>query len=164
MKAAFSFWKGRIAPVFDVARHVLIVEVESGRIIREVEKDLPQNNPGRKIKRLAGIGIDTLVCGAISRFMHELITSHGINVISFVSGDLREVIRAWGQDKIDEADFAMPGCCRRLRTRSGCAAASGQWNLYICPRCGHQRWYKKDIYGMGKVCPRCESIMLTGRE
>ena len=40
MKAAFAVWNNRIAPVFDVAREIRLVETESGRIVRERDEKL----------------------------------------------------------------------------------------------------------------------------
>jgi hypothetical protein len=41
MNVAFACWNRRIAPVFDSARQILIVQVESGRIVREEQQVLP---------------------------------------------------------------------------------------------------------------------------
>jgi hypothetical protein len=35
MKAAFASWENRIAPVFDIARQIRVVESEVGRIVGE---------------------------------------------------------------------------------------------------------------------------------
>jgi hypothetical protein len=35
MKAAFAYWDHRIAPVFDTARRIHLVEADSGRIVAE---------------------------------------------------------------------------------------------------------------------------------
>ena len=40
MNAAFSCWKNRIAPVFDNTRQILLVQVESGRIVAETQEEL----------------------------------------------------------------------------------------------------------------------------
>ena len=40
MKTAFAYWDERIAPVFDTARRVHVVEAESGEIVRETEEVL----------------------------------------------------------------------------------------------------------------------------
>lgn len=163
MKAAFSFWNERIAPVFDVARQILLVEVESGRIVRETEEKIPADNPGEKAGKLAGLGVNVLVCGAVSRFMHEFITAYGIKVIPFISGDLREVMGAWEGNKLEESTYAMPGCCTRARGIPGCGDGSRQCRLYICPSCGHRRRFGKGIQDSAAVCPRCGSIMTNER-
>ena len=115
MKTAFAYWDNRIAPVFDTAVQVHLVETEAGRIIGETQVTLPEDLPVQKTLRLLAIGITTLVCGAISKPMSELLVAYGIQVVPFVAGDLREVIRAWLHDNLEQDAFAMPGCRGRWR-------------------------------------------------
>ena len=117
MKAAFAYWDNRIAPVFDIARQIHVVEAESGRIVAETEEVLADDLPVQKALRLAELGVGTLVCGAISRPLHEMVAAYGIRVIPFVAGDLREVIQAWLSGDLEGDAFAMPGCCGRGRGR-----------------------------------------------
>jgi predicted Fe-Mo cluster-binding NifX family protein len=115
MKAAFSVWDNRIAPVFDVSRQILLVETKAGRIISERQEALADTIPEQKAACLAELAVDILVCGAISRPLQEMIAAYDIRVIPFLAGDMREVIDAWlaGRGKIDL--FTMPGCCKRKR-------------------------------------------------
>lgn len=115
MKTAFTYWENRIAPVFDISRQIRVVESEAGRIVGESEEILEDGLPLRKVINLAQLGIGTLVCGAISRPLHEMVMSNGIKVIPFVAGDLSEVIQAWLGGMLDNDNFAMPGCCERGR-------------------------------------------------
>ena len=117
MKAAFAYWKNRIAPVFDVARQIRVVEAESERIVSETEEIQLDDLPVQKVIRLAGLGVGMLVCGAISRSLREMVAAYGIQVVPFVAGDLREVIQAWLSGGLKGDDFAMPGCCGRRRRR-----------------------------------------------
>ena len=60
-------------------------------------------------------GIGTLVCGAISTPLSELMVAYGIRVIPFVAGDVGEVIAAWCNGDLDSRHFDMPGCTERHR-------------------------------------------------
>lgn len=113
MKAAFAYWDKRIAPVFDTARLIHVVESESGKIINEVALTLTDDQPAQRALGLAEIGVNELVCGAVSVGQQALITAYGIRVFPFISGDLRKVIQAWLDGKLERDIFAMPGCCRR---------------------------------------------------
>jgi len=119
MKAAFAAWEDRIAPVFDVVRKVHLVEAEAGRAVRETQEHLGSELPVQKALHLAELGVGTLVCGAISRTLQEMIAANGILVIPFVAGDLRKIIQAWLDGDLDRNDFAMPGCRGRMRTAGG---------------------------------------------
>ena len=115
MKAAFAYLDKRIAPVFDTAQQIHVVEVESKRIVNETQVLLAHDLPMQKTLRLAELGVSTLVCGAISRPLQTMVAAYGIQVIPFVAGDLEEVIQAWLNSGLYGNAFAMPGCCRRGR-------------------------------------------------
>jgi predicted Fe-Mo cluster-binding NifX family protein len=117
MKTAFAYWEKRIAPVFDTARQIHIVEAEAGQIFAETEEVLADNLPLQKAITLAQLSVGTLVCGAISRPLREMVTAFGIKVVPFVAGDLNDVIQAWLMGKLKRDTFAMPGCCGRSRRR-----------------------------------------------
>lgn len=113
MKTAFAHWEDRIAPVFDTARELLLVESEEGRVTREERLPLADEPPLARTLRLVTMGVETLVCGAISRALQELLQAYGIQVQGFVAGDLNEVVRAWLEGKMNQEVFAMPGCLGR---------------------------------------------------
>jgi len=112
-RTAFACWDNRIAPVFDTVAEIWVVQVRFGRIVTEsVEKVSEANLPERAF-RLKTLGIDCLVCGAISKTMLGLVLSHGIEVVPCVAGDLREIIGAWQSGRLHDDAFRMPGCHRR---------------------------------------------------
>lgn len=117
MKAAFAYWDDRIAPVFDIARRIHVVEADSGRIVAETGEVLADVLPAQKALRLVELGVGTLVCGAISRSYHETVAAYGIRVIPFVTGDLSEVIQAWLSGNLESDTFVMAGCSGRGRGR-----------------------------------------------
>ncbi|MBU0966219.1 MAG: NifB/NifX family molybdenum-iron cluster-binding protein [Proteobacteria bacterium] len=123
-KAAFAYWDNRLAPVFDSARQLYLVEVDTRGIALETQEMLPDDQPAQKALRLAELTVDTLVCGAISRSLHEMVSAYGIRVIPFVAGELREIILAWQSGNLQEDAFAMPGCRRQRRSLRKCGLQS----------------------------------------
>lgn len=118
-KAAFVSWNNRIAPVFDVARSIHLVEIEGKRIVNQKKVGLAGDWANLKAVSLAKLGVDTLVCGAISKPLQAMISAYGIEVIPFVAGNLQEVIHAWVCGMLAGSDsYAMPGC-RRARRQGG---------------------------------------------
>lgn len=115
MKTAYAYWNNRIAPVFDSAHQIYVVDTENGEIVSEQQYSLPDTAPFQKAAQLANLGIKTLVCGAISRPLHEWLVTRGVNVIAFVAGDLHEVMQAYQEGNLANSAFAMPGCGRRMR-------------------------------------------------
>jgi predicted Fe-Mo cluster-binding NifX family protein len=110
MKAAFTIWRDRIAPVFDVAREVVLVEADSNTQVASSLISLPEGAVETKVNRLCEQGVNVLVCGAMSRCAHELVCAEKIEVFSFVAGDTDSVIQAWLEGCLEQKAFAMPGC------------------------------------------------------
>jgi predicted Fe-Mo cluster-binding NifX family protein len=113
MKTAFAVWNNRIAPVFDVARRVIIVESETVPGSRPATALLTGDQPLQKVRQLSALGADSLVCGAISRGLQAALAAGGIRVIPFIAGDVQEVIAAWRGPQFEVEAFAMPGRRRR---------------------------------------------------
>ena len=119
-KAAFAYWDTRIAPVFDNARQLYLVEAGTNGLTAETREVLANDLPAQKALRLAELAVDTLVCGAISRSLHEMVSAYGIRVIPFVTGEMDEIIEAWHMGKLHEDTFAMPGCRQQRRSLHQC--------------------------------------------
>lgn len=113
MKIAVTIWNDRIAPVFDVARDIRLVKVVEGRMIDQKQDVLTGELPVQKALRLAEMGVDTVICGAISRPVRAMIASYGIQVVPFVAGNPEAVMMAWIKGILTEEVFMMPGCRRR---------------------------------------------------
>jgi predicted Fe-Mo cluster-binding NifX family protein len=117
MKTAFPYWHNRIAPVFDTACQILIIESEAGLIAGEQRVILPDDEPAVKVLRLVELEIGSLVCGALSRPMFEMATAYGIKVTPFIAGDLDEIVCSWVTGKLKHETYAMPGCRMRWGRR-----------------------------------------------
>ncbi len=112
MKVAFSTWKKRVSPVFDVSGEICLLDIEPGGKINKVYKTLP-----RGLDRciwLAREDVDVLVCGAISNHLQTRLEWMKIRVFPFITGDIEQVIKAWTGDSFKIENFAMPGCCCRF--------------------------------------------------
>lgn len=139
MKTAYAYWENRIAPVFDSAQQIFVVDTNGTRSNTEQKIALPAGSPFQKAAHLTELGIQKLVCGAISRPLHDWLLAQGVNVIAFVAGDLQEVIRANISGELQNGHFSMPGCNRRrqrgmnrgLSKGRGSAQGRGQ-----CINCG----------------------------
>lgn len=121
VKAAFSTWDQRIAPVFDTAQNLVIVETSGDHILSHSAHTLPPAGPEHTVMWLVQHNVGMLICGAISRPLQERLTATGIRLMPFVAGELSSVIHAWIDGTLHGAAFTMPGCCGRRRMRRCCA-------------------------------------------
>jgi predicted Fe-Mo cluster-binding NifX family protein len=113
MKIAIPTWQGRISPVFDSATLLLVVELADGAEVGRSEERLTEVLPPQRVARLKELGVDVLVCGAVSRPLAEMITASGIALVPFISGEADVVLGAYLSNKLPSPQFVMPGCWGR---------------------------------------------------
>jgi predicted Fe-Mo cluster-binding NifX family protein len=126
MRIALPIWNGRIAPVFDVASRLMLADVESGTALQKWVTVLPQRPEYDGGEGLEALGVDVLVCGAISRRLEGLVRSRGISVAPFIAGEAEGVLLAWLDGRLSSETYAMPGCGRRCRRRFGGCRGRGR--------------------------------------
>ena len=128
MKLAIPIWNERVSPVFDTAARLLVVDLDDGGERARDEIALTAEFPPHRVRRLVELGVDTLICGAVSNPLGTLVVSAGITLIPFVSGQVDEVLGAFMAGRLDDTGYLMPGCGggrRRWAGRCGRGAGGG---------------------------------------
>ncbi|MDY6973605.1 MAG: NifB/NifX family molybdenum-iron cluster-binding protein [Thermodesulfobacteriota bacterium] len=110
MKIAIPVWEGKVSPVFDTASRLLVFQVEDKKETSRFETYLNEQDLAKRRVRIQDLGVDTLICGAISRHFRRMIMASGINVISWISGSLEDVLDAYLNGNLFHSKFLMPGC------------------------------------------------------
>lgn len=110
MKIAVSVWEGRVSPVFDTASRLLVLDVEETGEASRFEVFLDEQTCSRKCSRIQVLGVDILICGAISRYFQGILTASGIRVIPWVCGGVSEVVNAYMDGTLSQPRYLMPGC------------------------------------------------------
>jgi predicted Fe-Mo cluster-binding NifX family protein len=120
MKVGIPTWDGRVSPVLDVARRLLVVDVERNAELARREVDLEEVAVASRVKRIRELGVQVLICGAVSWPLEAMLTSTGMRVIPQTCGPVDDVLRAFLAGRLASGAFLMPGCCgRRRRFRAG---------------------------------------------
>ena len=112
MKLAIPVWENKVSPVLDTASRLLVVEVKEAGDVSRFEIFLDERDLSRRCLRIQGLGIDTLLCGAVTRHFAEMLKASGIDVIPGISGQPDEVLDACFQGKLAHAKYLMPGWSR----------------------------------------------------
>jgi predicted Fe-Mo cluster-binding NifX family protein len=105
--------QGRVSPVFDVAARLVLVRLKGEAELERKEVVLFEKQPDGIVRGLAELGIQVLICGAISQGLQLALEQAGIRVLPQVCGDLEAVITAFRGGTLRRREFAMPGCCGR---------------------------------------------------
>jgi len=101
--------------VFDTAARLLLLDVEGGLEVSRTEQFIGGLSLPARTHRLAELGVDVLLCGAISRELESMLAASGTKVVPWVSGNVDDVMSCYISGKPLDGRFQMPGCgrCRR---------------------------------------------------
>ena len=128
MRIAIPIWNGDVSSAFEFAHRLLLVDIQNGSETSRSEISLSPEPIPPRASRLKGLGVDVLICGAISRSLASLVAASGIKVLPYVVGPVDEILKAYLTGRLIQSQFAMPGwwpgarkgfkrACRRRRGR-----------------------------------------------
>ena len=111
MRVAMPVQDGRISPVFDTARHLLLVDANQGKEQHRRLASLPRDPFLSKRPRvLRALKVDVLICGGISRTLASWLSRDRIALISWVAGSTESVLNAYLNSRLIDGQWGMPGC------------------------------------------------------
>ncbi len=117
MRVAIPIWNGRVSPVMDTSRRILLIELnESERGKRQI-LDLSGRNPHEIIMLLESQEVDVLICGAISAQLETQLRAMNIKVYPWIRGNVELILGAFSQGALDNDELRLPGCRGKGRGR-----------------------------------------------
>lgn len=118
MRIAIPIWQGRVSPVLDTARQLLLVDMDNGRELSRRTERMPQFHAVGLVRFIGELGVDVVICGSASRQLESLLEVSGIEVIPWVGGNTEEIVSAYSKGQLSSDHFFLPGC-RFARGRRG---------------------------------------------
>ncbi len=112
MKIAVTIWEERVSPVFDSSGLLLIAEINNDEIVNRWVEPFNSEVPLLLVNRLNELGVDVLICGAISQMPATIIENGDILLIPFIGGIVNEVLDCCIRGKSPASEFLLPGCGR----------------------------------------------------
>jgi predicted Fe-Mo cluster-binding NifX family protein len=125
MKIAIPEHQGRVAPVFDTCRRMLVFSSDENEEVPVAEQDWSTETRRGRAIRLKELGIDILLCGAISCGIEDQIHDQGICLVAWLAGDVPTILKAYREGRVLDPGYAMPGtllCRQRRQARRGIRA------------------------------------------
>lgn len=110
MKVALTVWEGHISPLFDATRMLLIADIEGNRVTDRRMEPFDCASVFSRAARLEELGVDTLICGGISRMFASPIEACQILIIPFAAGAVEDVLAAYLRGRHLAPRYRMPGC------------------------------------------------------
>lgn len=158
MRIAIANWGGRVSPVLDTAASLTVIDLESGAELGRQAVRLAGSGMCERARQIGELGPNVLICGAVSRPLHDLLWARGIEVVPFVTGDVDSVLAAFVRRELPSPELTMPGCgClwRGAAVRGGARWCHGRgWGALRPPGAGGA--------GRGPSCPRAAALTPAG--
>lgn len=100
--------------MLDVAARLLLVRIERGAATSRREHCLQNPRWDLLPQTLAELGVELLICGAVSQPLACALNTCGVRVTPNICGEVEEVLQAYLKGRLHERRFHMPGCrCQR---------------------------------------------------
>jgi predicted Fe-Mo cluster-binding NifX family protein len=115
MKVALLTTQSRISPVFETTCSWVVININDDEYIIGSTYQFHTRNEIEMANELLIKGIQLLVCGAIPCYLEKQLRDRGCEVLSFIAGDIDEVIKALNGDLLENPKFKMPGCKKSKR-------------------------------------------------
>jgi len=84
--------ENRVAYRLDRADTIVVARKDRKGNVQLEETALSERDTIRRVQQIADLGIETLICGAVSGFVFRMFQHHGIQVIGGVIGDAQDVL------------------------------------------------------------------------
>jgi len=129
MKVAVTVWEDTVSTVCDFSSRLLVFDVMGDEVKNRSFMPFETGILPERASRLEELGVEVLLCGAISRPLERMIHASGVQVIPCLRGAIEDVIGAYMKGGLSDARFILPGFGpgasrvrgrKRLRRGGGC--------------------------------------------
>lgn len=138
MKVAIPVWEDRVSSVLDFSQQLVVVELNDAGEASRVQIALSDQSPFVRLAKLRELGIDVLICGAVSQPLASVATAQGIQLLPYVTGTVDDVLKAYQTGRLDLPEFRLPGWW------PGARRGFGRWGR----RCRVRRGKHRQIDGL----------------
>ena len=127
MKIAIPVYNDSVSNVFDFAHRLLLMDIEKTKVFNQSEVALESQSLPQRAGNLKNLGVDVLICGAISQALVNMVTASGIQVLPYVTGRVNDVLEAYLTGQLAKSKFIMPGCWPGARKGFGRGGRRCRW-------------------------------------
>ena len=115
MKVAMALFGTRVSPRFDCAPGFEVIEISDGDISARTHLDTRGMAIPDRLKKLAELGVETLICGGIDARSAEQLEFSGIKIYSWVTGEAEDALSCLLEGQLESGLMMGEGgrCCGR---------------------------------------------------
>ena len=92
MKVAIPRFEEEVAPCFEYSADIAIFTIRGRKVVAQKGFPLQSRDVFDRFRLLRDQQVKTLICGGVQDFFEDLLRANGIRVISWVSGNVDELL------------------------------------------------------------------------
>ena len=92
MTTAVALFGKRISPRFDCAQDFMLITVSGGTITEQRTATIMEKKTLMKVKQLAKLKVDSLICGGVDESSRKYLTTYGIRVLANMKGSVDDTL------------------------------------------------------------------------
>ena len=89
-----------VAPCFEYGCTMAFFKVEDGRITTQLDVPLQSREPFDRVRLMKEKQVDMVICGGVQTLYEDLLTASNIQVISWVSGKVEDMLRLFLEGRL----------------------------------------------------------------
>jgi len=130
MKVAVTVWEDTVSTVCDFSSHLLVFDVMGDEVKNRSFMPFETRILPERVNQLGALGVEVLLCGAISRPLERMIRASGVTVIPCLRGSIEDIIMAYLNGGLSDARFILPGFSpKAICVRGGRRHRGGTWRF-----------------------------------
>ena len=118
-RIAIPVWADHVCTVLDFAQSMLVIDVEGTRERSRQTYSCPTAPPVCLATRLYELGVQVVICGALSYPLMVMFQRYKITVIPYVQGNVDEIFKAFLNGTLSQPQFRLPGALPFQKWRKG---------------------------------------------
>ncbi|MDD5759258.1 MAG: NifB/NifX family molybdenum-iron cluster-binding protein [Desulfobulbaceae bacterium] len=92
---AVALFGSRVSPRFDCTLDFMLVTSSESTINEQHTEAIRDHMPMMKVRRLADLNVDTLICGGIDESSREELRVRGIKVLADLKGEAEDAVSSY---------------------------------------------------------------------
>lgn len=118
-RIALPVWTEYICPVLDFARSILVVDMVDAKEQSRESFPCSPSPPIWLANRMSELGVEIIICGALSYELLRLLQMKNIKIIPYIQGNVHEVLNAYWAGILSLPKFRLPGMPSTWRGHHG---------------------------------------------
>jgi predicted Fe-Mo cluster-binding NifX family protein len=92
-RLAIPYFGSRVAPRLDGARSLLLLDIENDEVRSRQSVEIKSRTSADTLRFMKEHGVEVIICGGIDQHSLRLLRSRGINIFSWITGEVDDAIR-----------------------------------------------------------------------